>query len=225
MLTHAPWAAVPGLRHGFLDRRTGVRPAGWELGADDGAGPTPVVTARQVHGVRVVTAAPTGERPEADGLVTATPGPLVGVVTADCVPVLLLDSSRRVAGAVHAGWRGATAGVLEAALTHLRVEFGSAPGDLEAVIGPAIGGCCYQVGPEVREAFEAHAPGTTAPAWEKRDGRHYVDLRTAARLLLLARGVPTASVVGQCTFCGDGYHSYRRDGAGTGRQLSFIGWR
>ena len=225
MLTHPPWAAVPGLRHGFLDRRTGVRPAGWEVGPDDGAGPTPVATARQVHGVRVVTAAAARERPEADGLVTATSGQLVGVVTADCVPILLLDSSRRVAGAVHAGWRGAAAGVLEAALEHFRIEFGSSPGDLEAAIGPAIGGCCYQVGPEVREAFEVHAPGATAPAWEDRDGRCYVDLRTAARLLLLAAGVPTVAVVGPCTSCGAGYHSYRRDGATTGRQLSFIGWR
>src|SRR5205823_488211 len=103
MLTYEPWHAVPGLRHGFLGRSNGD---GWDAAVAREGVHLPVRTARQVHGTRVEIAA-AGPAHAADGLVTATPGQLVGVVTADCMPVLLVDRGRRVAAAVHAGWRGA----------------------------------------------------------------------------------------------------------------------
>jgi YfiH family protein len=221
VLTHAPWV-VPGLRHAFLDGGESAG-ASWDgvLGRV-GAG-LPIVVPRQVHGTRVVDAV-AGDAPRADGLVAARPGLLVGVVTADCVPVLLVDRRRRIAGAVHAGWRGTAAGVLEAAVEHLRRAFGTPAAEVEAVVGPAIAGCCYEVGPEVFEAFRARSGEITAPAWSEREGRRHVDLRVAARLLLHATGVRSVDLLGPCTACDRAYNSYRRDGAGTGRQLSFVGW-
>ncbi len=140
------------------------------------------------------------------------------------MPVLLADRRRRVVAAVHAGWRGAAAGVLEATVVHLRAAFGARPADLEAVIGPAVAGCCYEVGAEVAGAFRVRTGDATAPAWTRRGSRRHLDLRIAARCLLEAAGVGSVAVLGPCTVCGPGYHSYRRDGARTGRQLSFAGW-
>jgi hypothetical protein len=140
------------------------------------------------------------------------------------VPVLLVDRVRRVAAAVHAGWRGAAGGVLEAAVEKLVGERGSVPAGIEAAIGPAVAGCCYEVGPEVPEAFRARTGDTIAPACERRGDRLLVDLRTVVSLLLARVGVTANAVLGPCTACGAGYHSYRRDGGGTGRQLSFVGW-
>lgn len=223
MLTHAAWAGVPGLRHGFLGREEGDGTPGWAAVLARVGLPLPVLTPRQVHGIRVVTAA-SGPPPQADGLATADSGRLLGVVTADCVPVLLVDRKRRVAAAVHAGWRGVAAGVLEAALAHLESAFGARASDLEAALGPAIGGCCYEVGAEVREAFLARTGDPTATSWSTRRGRWFLDLRTASRCFLEAAGVPAVAVLGPCTACDPDYHSYRRDGAGAGRQLSFVGW-
>jgi YfiH family protein len=219
VLTHAPWNAIPGLHHGFLDGADSAGGLWTEIVARLGA-PYPVAVPRQVHGTRVLTASADGTRPEADGLAVAMPRLLVGVVTADCVPVLVVDPRRRVAAALHAGWRGASAGVLEAGIDHLRTAFGCTPGDLEAVIGPAIGGCCYEVGPEVRAAFTARTGEVTASAWSGRQ----LDLPAAVRCLLSAAGVGTVAACRACTSCGVGYQSYRRDGARAGRQLSFAGW-
>ncbi|HTC23885.1 MAG TPA: polyphenol oxidase family protein, partial [Gemmatimonadales bacterium] len=142
----------------------------------------------------------------------------------DCMPVLLAAPGRRVVAAVHAGWRGTAAGVLEAAVDHLAREFAVSSDALEAVIGPSIGGCCYEVGENVVAAFRARTADATAPAWTRQGDRDHLDLRTAARCLLEAAGVGPVTLVGPCTACGQGYHSYRRDGTRTGRQLSFAGW-
>ena len=223
MLTHTPWDAVPGLRHGFLDAAE-CTAAEWETVLARVGVRLPLALPRQVHGTRVVSVVSADARPEADALASATPGLLVGVVTADCMPVLLADRRRRVVAAVHAGWRGAAAGVLEAAVAHLHAAFGTRPADLEAVIGPAIAGCCYEVGADVIDAFRARAGNPAAPAWTPRGSRLHLDLRIAARCLLEAAGVRSVATLGPCTACGEGYHSYRRDGARTGRQLSFAGW-
>jgi hypothetical protein len=222
VLIHPPWAGVPGLRHGFLDGAE-CASGSWSAVLASVGTSLPILVPRQVHGARVVVAA-AGEPPEADGLVAARAGFLVGVVTADCVPLLLVDRRRRAAAALHAGWRGAAAGVLEEAVAQLRGRVGTEAAELEAVIGPAIGGCCYEVGPEVLAAFQERMGSTTDAAWSTRAGRRHLDLRTAARLLLGAAGVLVVDVLGPCTACGSGYHSYRRDGARTGRQLSFVGW-
>jgi YfiH family protein len=217
------------LRHGFLDQ------AESSLGTEDWSRTLhralhamgvalPVATVRQVHGTRVVTAARDRARPEADGVATRVRGLAVGIVTADCVPGLLLARRHGVVAAVHAGWRGAAAGVLEAVLAHVRSEFGVEPSDVEAILGPSIGPCCYRVGPEVEAAFAARTGASTSRAWTRSGDRFLLDLRLAERLLLEATGVQSVALVGPCTACTSALASYRRDGAGAGRQLSFIGW-
>jgi hypothetical protein len=209
-LLHPRWSSIPGLVHGFLAGRVEPR--------------MPVLLPRQVHGTRVALADPTWTGEEADGLVTASSGTVVGVVTADCVPILLVAERQRVAAAVHAGWRGAAAGIVAAALAQMRRAFGVEPSDVEASLGPAIGPCCYEVGDEVREAFERRSGSVTRPSWSGRTGRIVLDLRGAIRLLLDAEGVRRTDLIGPCTRCAPEFCSYRRDGATAGRQLSFIGW-
>jgi YfiH family protein len=203
------WSRLAVLRHGFLEGR--VEPD------------VPILVPRQVHGTRVVTADPAAPPPEADGLVTATRGALVGIVTADCAPILIVAPERRVAAAVHAGWRGAAAGIVAHALERLRA-FGVEPDELEACVGPAIGPCCYEVGPEVRAAFVRGSGNVTNEAWSRAGDRDRLDLRAAVTSLLRIAGVRAATIVGPCTRCSPAFCSYRRDGAAAGRQVSFIGW-
>lgn len=223
MLTHPVWNALPGLRHGFLDREECATGDWARIVAMAGA-PFPIATPRQVHGTAITVARPGTPPPAADALVSHAPGVLAGIVTADCVPVLLIAPERRLAAAVHAGWRGASAGILEATLAYLAAEFGTGPGDLEAAIGPAVGPCCYEVGEEVWQAFHRVSGGRTELAWSVSGGRRRLDLRAAGRLLLMASGVQVVTVLGPCTSCDRRYSSYRRDGASSGRQLSFVGW-
>jgi polyphenol oxidase len=228
MLQHLPWTDVSGLRHGFLDARDCAGAGPWDPIVARAGIALPVHTARQVHGVVVVDAPVSPRvgdgRPPGDAVVSAERGLGVGVVTADCVPILLLARERGVVAAVHAGWRGAAGGVIEATLERLRAAFAVGSGDVEACIGPAIGGCCYQVGVEVHDAFVARTGDLTASAWRTDGDRYRVDLRRAVQSLLAAAGVERVDVVGPCTMCGDGWCSYRRDGQNAGRQLSVIGW-
>jgi YfiH family protein len=225
VIQHAAWTEVPSLRHGFLDAKECADGAPWDPKVAAAGIHLPVHTARQVHGTNVVDA-PIAQRigdarPPGDAVATSARGLLVGVITADCVPILLLARDRGVVAAVHAGWRGAAAGIIGIALAHLRTAFAVGPAEVEALIGPAIGGCCYQVGPEVRAAF---AGNRTAPAWRTDGDRFRVDLRHASRLLLADAGVERVDVVGPCTMCDATWASYRRDGRSAGRQLSVIGW-
>lgn len=222
VLRHPGWT-WPGLHHGFLGRAASGAD-GWDAAVATAGMPLPVVTARQVHGTAVVEAARWRERPPADAVVTRERGLLVGVVTADCTPVLLVEPERRIAAAVHAGWRGAAAGVVEAAIATLRARFAVEPSALRACLGPTIGGCCYQVGAEVHAAFVDRTGERTAGAWRVDGERFRLDLRAAVTSLLHAAGVADVVAVGPCTACDPGWCSYRRDGAGAGRQVGVIGW-
>ena len=226
MLSTPGWDAVPSLRHGFLDRDDSMAADGgdWSRALRGVGVALPAATVRQVHGTRVVAAEPGNEPPEADGIATGERGVALGVVTADCVPVLLLARSAGAVAAVHAGWRGAAAGILEAALARLHASFGVEPREVEALLGPSIGPCCYRVGKEVQAAFTARTGTTTAAAWKPAGDRLVLDLRAAARLLLETAGVFDVVAVGPCTRCTPAFASYRRDGVNAGRQLSFIGW-
>ena len=127
--------------------------------AISGDSATPLVTLRQIHSnlvVRVGTADALRERPwKGDGLMTAEPGLLLGIQTADCIPVLVADRKRRAAAAFHAGWRGTVKRIVENGVGRMRIEFGSKPEDLVAAIGPGVGACCYAVGEEVLSSFES----------------------------------------------------------------------
>ena len=222
---------IPGLVHGFLSRAPSQRSGAAtdrRLVATCGTTSVPVVVPRQVHGIRIATVIePPDAVPEADGLLTATAGLAVGVTTADCVPLLLLEGRARVAAAVHAGWRGTLAGIVIEAVAAVRARTPAAPGDLRAAIGPAAGPCCYEVGPEVRAAFEdRYGAAFVAPAFTTPRLRPHLDLRLLVRAQLEASGLAASAIqtLGPCTVCDSAYASYRRDGERAGRQLSLVGW-
>lgn len=171
----------------------------------------------QVHGCRIIGGAEPGDR-DADGSWTNQPGVVCAVMTADCLPVLLCDVTGRKIAAVHAGWRGLAAGVLEAAVAALQ------PAELMAWLGPAIGPEAFEVGPEVREAFiQRH--GCLAEAFRPGTGdRWLADIYLLARLILEGRGIGRVYGGGLCTASDPGrFFSHRRDGR-TGRMATLI-WR
>ncbi len=160
---------------------------------------------------------------EADGLLTGEAGLFLGVKTADCLPLLLVDPDARAIAAVHAGWRGTVAGIARRAVEHLERRFGSKPSRLLAAIGPGIGPCCFEVGPEVAAQFRDLFPDCAGL-----DRRTQLDLVEANLRMLEQAGVPRAQVdAGRlCTCCQPGeFHSYRRDGQRAGRMFSVIAIR
>lgn len=161
---------------------------------------------RQVHGAEVVETGPgsSGVQGEGDGLVAREPGVVCGVLTADCVPVLL--EGRTGVAALHAGWRGLVAGVLQRGVEEV--------GPVTAAwIGPSIHACCYEVGDDVTDAFTQAGLPVAGP--------RRVDPSSAALAALKRAGVTNVARSGECTSCGSNYFSYRRDGE-TGRQAAFI---
>ena len=169
----------------------------------------------QVHGTRVVErhAGNVSEAPEADAHWTVDQSLVLAVLTADCLPVLMVDGARTCVAAAHAGWRGLAAGVLQETVAALPV----AAETLEAWIGPAIGGSCYEVGPDVREAFPDSAGSCFAPG---QGDRFWLDTAAVAAKLLSDLGV-SVRLSGYCTHRDQRFYSYRRDGV-TGRQASFV---
>jgi YfiH family protein len=197
MLKAPNLSELPWLEHGF--------------GLRDSSYPEPITTVKQVHSDHVVVAnaAPC----EADALLTIDLGTRVGVKTADCVPVLLADTRQRVAAAVHAGWRGTASGITARAVREMAARFGSRPEHVVAAVGPSIGGCCYQVGPDVARQF-----GTvvTSPI--------HLDLAAINAQQLRHAGVSSVWIAGECTFCEkQRYFSYRREKEAAGRMISWVG--
>jgi len=186
---------------------------------------------RQVHGGRAVRLSrPDAPLGEADAVLSTLPGVPVGVVTADCVPVLMASGGGGAVAAVHAGWRGLAAGVLPAALAALRriaAERGATPAPLWAVLGPHIGPCCYEVDAAVWEALRPRFGAVLTQALRPgRPGHAQLDLGALARAALRAAGVEEhnlSALPDACTRChGERFHSYRRDGARAGRLLHWI---
>ncbi len=239
-------AEEPGLDHALFTRRGGVsRPpyATLNLGhtvGDDleavrvnhqraldalGWGREDVATCHQVHGARVAVIGPDDRgvvQPETDALVTATPGVVLMLRFADCVPVLFYDRRQRVIGLAHAGWRGVVAGSVPATVATLTEAFGCEPGDLWAGIGPSIGPCCYEVGPEVVEEVKASANGREP--FRRVNNRVHLDLWTAVRGQLEEAGVEQVEVAELCTACRtDDWFSHRAERGKTGRFGVVIG--
>jgi YfiH family protein len=187
---------------------------------------------KQVHGVAVAVARRGGSgdwtRPQADIIVSDDPSTAVGVRVADCAPVLLFDPRTGAAGAAHAGWRGTAAGAAAAAVRKMRQEFGVDPAELVAAIGPCLGACCGEVGPDVMEAFRAGgAPQGSIDEWFSpgRGDRFQLDLERANRDQLERAGVrPEAIFVsGLCTKTHhDRLHSYRAAREKAGRMVAAI---
>ena len=173
---------------------------------------------RQVHGTTVVEADTAEDNPEADAALARRNGLVCAVLTADCLPLLLCDEAGTVVAAVHAGWRGLCAGVIEQTLRAMDRP----PQALLAYLGPAIGPAAYEVGAEVRQVFveaDAQADSAFAPG---KPGKFYADLYALARQRLARSGVARVYGGGYCTYTErERFYSYRRDGV-TGRMASLI---
>ncbi|MFZ0392560.1 MAG: peptidoglycan editing factor PgeF [Terracidiphilus sp.] len=273
------WDAIRWLWHGFSTRRGGLTrcyapdggPGELNLGftaadarenvllnrrlfaaAITGSADTPIITLKQIHSslVRLAGANPAPTPCRGDALMTAQPGVLIGVQTADCTPVLVADRRRRVVAAFHAGWRGTAKRIVEKGIGRMRLEFGSRPEDLVAAVGPGIGACCYPVGEEVLSEFESqfayarelfHEVYSTdpvrarypmlfltqrAPGHSSIGPQLHLDVAEANRRQLLAAGLrPKAiSMVGGCTVCQpELFFSHRGSKGQCGRMLSVIG--
>lgn len=236
LLRCAPLDHVPGVAHAFTTRLRAEGTADFgdagpadlriALGRALGFDPPAPLVLRQVHGADVRRAID-GDGGEAEGdawiaLRDDRPRRAVAVRTADCVPLLLAAVDGTAVAAVHAGWRGIAAGIVPRVVERL-AALGAAPQRLVAAVGPSIGGCCYEVGEEVRRAVGSSVPGGTR-AIDAGGGR--IDLARAAALQLEGAGLPVAALhaAGTCTRCRpELFFSYRRDGR-TGSLLAAIGW-
>ncbi|MCU1272794.1 MAG: hypothetical protein JWO48_225 [Bryobacterales bacterium] len=182
-----------------------------------------VATLHQVHSDSVIAAeGRSGSLGEGDALIENTPGVLVAVKTADCIPLLIVDPRNRAVAAVHAGWRGTVRNIAARAIAELHSKFSSRAEDLHVAIGPGIGKCCYEVGPDVGMQFREYDAAM-------RDITHpvHLDLEEVNRRQITGTGVPSTQIytAGLCTMCHSEFHSYRRDKQDAGRMLSVVGVR
>lgn len=207
-MLHAPNLAFDWLVHGF--------------GGRDSVYPDRLTTVKQIHSDIVLDAeGREGIRGEGDALISNLPGVTVAVKTADCVPILIVDRATRAVAAVHAGWRGTAAQIVKNTVLQMVSLFDSRPEDMCAAIGPAIGGCCYEVSADVAHRFE-----TWAPELEDVQESTCVNLVRVNRIQLIEMGVPDIWTADVCTKCeSDRYWSFRRDKEQAGRQMSYIGQR
>jgi len=243
-----------GICHGFSTRAGGVSPAPWDSlnlrpGQDDGQDALlenyrrffavcggdrqRAVLSKQVHEttVRLCTAADAGKglfAPRdytADALITNEPNLPLVVFSADCGIILLYDPVRKAIGAVHAGWRGCAAGIVEKTVREMARVFSSRPQDLLAAIGPCIGQCCFETDDDVPDAMRAALGEDAAPYLERRGAKWHVDLAGLNRRWLLRAGLDSANIdlCGLCTACRqDLFWSHRKSGDARGAQIAMI---
>jgi len=245
-LTFPSLSDAPGLVHGVFRRAGGVSAppyaslnVSYMVGDDSarvqenrariaralGGEPERLFSARQIHGADscAIDAATTPrdiEREPYDILLSGTPGQLLLLKFADCVPVVVWDAQRRWVAVAHAGWRGTALNTAAATVRALAAAADSVPGDLTAGIGPAIGGCCYEVGEDVACAVAAAVPEASRVQLQPRPGGIHLDLAEANRQQLVATGVATERIAlaGCCTACEvDTFFSHRALGAPAGR--------
>jgi len=246
------WAQDPAVRAGFTTRNGGVsRPPynSLNLGfnTDDvrynvegnrstlvrafDLQPHQLLTVKQVHGTDVLVLDQSNPdlshflNVECDAVITNQPGIMIGVLVADCYPVLLYAPERRAAGVVHVGWRGAASGILKKTVQAMQSSFGCRPGELLAAVGPGIGAHKYEVDRPVRDAFRQGSGHWEEIAEEVALGSWRLDLRKSCLLQLADAGLPDSALdaAEECTCCHrEMLFSYRRDGGQTGRQLGFL---
>lgn len=160
----------------------------------------------------------------ADSVVTKESGVLIGVQVADCVPVLIFEKEKGIIGAVHAGWRGTSAGILKKTIVMIMERYICGPGSFYIAIGPSIKGCSYVVDREVNVAvIKATGAGDY---YSKKGEKYFLDLPSANKYQALSLGIPDANiwVSDECTYCNpDKFYSYRFSRGTTGRQAAFIG--
>lgn len=244
--TIAPWSDA-NVAHGFMGRAGGVSAgayASFNLAEWVGDDPAAVrenwsrwreafprmraARVAQVHGnvVHRIAADYDGSRRDGDGMVTAEGGLALGVFSADCAPILLIDSDAAVLGALHAGWRGAMANIAAEGVRAM-TALGARPYRTRAAIGPAIGQCCFEVDANLAARFAHEVPGAAIYSRPGRPGKAHLDLRGIIAEQLRRAGLAPEAIrgVGPCTRCANDRYFSRRaaGGAATGLQMSFIG--
>ncbi len=247
-IVHA--AALGGVPHGYFGRSGGVSAgavAGLNCGLGSGDDPArvetnrrraadaiiagaPIASVHQIHSpdaIVVREAVPRAERPHADALVTDRPGLLLGIVTADCAPVLLADAEAGVIGAAHAGWRGAVAGVTDRAIAAM-ISLGARAERIAAAVGPCIAQRNYEVDQDFAERLLAHDEANERYLSEKPRGRPHFDLEAYVVARLAAAGVRRIEAIGLDTYALENrFYSFRRathrGEPDFGRQISIIG--
>jgi YfiH family protein len=235
-----------------MERRVPLRPSSGQARPSTSA-TWPLITLRQIHSDLIHCLSEVPKQPLAgDGLITNTPGVLLAMLTADCLPVILVDPKRRAVGVLHAGWRGTAKRIVEKGIGEMRRQFGTLPADIRAAIGPGIRGCCYEVGPKVRSAFESQFEYANAlfretkesndihekypllfltaraPGHSELPKKIFLDLAEANRRQLLTAGVPAKNItdLGLCTSCHlDMFFSHRAEKGNTGRMMALVGIR
>lgn len=215
--------------------------------------PAPLIMLRQIHSdlIHRISEIPKNSSPLAgDGMVSDIPGILLGVLTADCLPVIVVDPKRHAVGIFHAGWRGTAKRIVEKGVGEMRRWFGSSPRDLKAAIGPGIRGCCFEVGSEVRSAFEAQFDygselfretkdrdeihekypllflTSRAPGHSELPKKIFLDLAEANHRQLIAAGLSPKNIydLGLCSLCHrDMFFSHRGEKGVTGRMMAVVG--
>ena len=242
------WERREGLLHGFLGRRGGKSAgayAGLNLSFRVGDDPQVVkdnfcdmkrevgvhdlriVTMKQVHGERIIEVKDNRlkEVGEADGMITEEKGLFLGVLTADCVPMLFSVRGRKLAAVAHAGWRGTLAGIAAKMIGLLKERHDVDPSSVEAAMGPAIGPCCYEVDDPVLDQLRMGLPEWESVVRDYRGHKARLDLKALIRRQAEEQGVPASSVsaVNLCTICQDQlFYSYRREGRVNGTMVSGI---
>jgi len=247
-LHRSPVLDLPGFVHGFPERTGGVSTGaraslnlGWRWGDDKatveenrtrlaahaGYDHAQLQVMRHVHGTNVwKVGEPLADDAEFDGLVTDRVGPVLPAFAADCIPMLFAEPDARVCGAAHAGWRGTVHGIARNVVARL-IELGAQADRIRVALGPSIGPCCFEVGPEVVDEFRAafgEVPGMVVQGPHK----DHIDLRVASRAVLERAGVRPENIDTDppCTRCeADRFFSYRRDGREGGVHMAFIGMR
>ena len=241
---------LAGVPHGFLGRRGGVSTgihAGLNVGTGSDDDPAAIArnrvlateavlpgatlaTVHQVHSAdAVIVTAPFGERPHADAMATDRPGLLLGILTADCVPVLFADADAGVVGAAHAGWKGAIAGVTNNTVAAME-SLGARRDRIVAAIGPCIARTSYEVDDAFARRFEEHDPANERFFTTGRAGHQQFDIEAYVTARVAAAGVRRVAALGLDTYAdADRFFSYRRathrGEPGYGRQISLIGIR
>lgn len=196
------WKQYRWLEHGF--------------GTKSAAAVKNLAMCKQIHSADVLIAGHLGVNGTGDALISEIDGIVAGVRTADCLPILLIDPVTRTAAAIHAGWRGTVQNIAAKAARMMSERFGAKAETMEAAIGPGIGPCCFEVGPEVAREFGPYDSTE----------RTHLDLQKINREKLEEIGIGRIFLANACTYCGEAdFFSYRREGEAAGRMISYAGIR
>jgi YfiH family protein len=224
-LTIPQWSTIPSLLHGFGTRDLTLN----GLKDQDDLKDFKLVMLQQIHSSTIhIVKIPSKKTKKGDALITSSPNILLIIRTADCLPVFITDESRRVAAAVHCGWRGTAKKILPEVLRMMEIEFECHPKGLSVAFGPCIGQTCYEVGRDVIQTFqkEDSFPGDIKEIPSKK-GKYLLDLKDANRQQLFSSGIQKENLsdIFSCSHCDVRFLSHRKDPKNKKRLLNFIGWK